>query len=140
MQWIMGPVTRVCGHYEVMAHENCATEDLAMAMLEFESGARGSIVTTTTYSGSAQITRVGFHGTDGAALLENDELADWTPGEDDGPLPDWPANIVEDMVGCIRGERQPACPAAEGRKSVEILRAAYISAERGEWVELPVEE
>jgi predicted dehydrogenase len=49
-----------------------------------------------------------------------------------------PANIVEDMVGCIRGEREPACPAAEGRKSVEILRAAYLSAEHGGWIDLPV--
>ncbi len=139
VQWVMGGVKRVCGHYGVLAHDNCATEDLAMAMLEFDSGARGSIVTTTTYSGSAQITRVGFHGTGGAALLENEKLADWTLDEDEEPLPDWPSNIVEDIVGCIRGEREPACPAAEGRKSVEILRAAYRSADQGEWVEMPME-
>lgn len=140
MQWVMGPVRRVCGHYAVMAHQNCRTEDLALAMLEFESGARGSIVTTTTYSGSGQITRVGFHGTRGAALIENEALTDWTAPEDDTPLPAGPANIVEDMVGCIRGERPPTCPASEGRKSVAILRAAYLSADRGEWVDLPLEE
>lgn len=140
MQWVMGPVTRVCGHYAVVGHHNCYTEDLALAMLEFASGARGSIVTTTTYSGSAQITRVGFHGTRGAALIENEELTDWTLGEDEEQLPDGPVNIVEDMVGCIRGEREPACPPSEGRKSIAILRAAYISAERGTWVELPVQE
>ncbi len=140
MQWVMGSVSRVCGHYAVMAHQNCHTEDLAMAMLQFDSGARGSIVTTTTYSGSDQITRVGFHGTKGAALIENEEISDWTLGEDDDPLPEHPANIVEDMVGCIRGEREPACPPSEGRKSIAILRAAYVSAERGEWVELPLKE
>lgn len=138
MQWVMGGVTRVSGHYAVVGHHNCHTEDLAMAMLEFESGARGSIVTTTTYTGSEQITRVGFHGTRGAALIENEELVDWTVGEDEEPVEVGPANIVEDMVGCIRGEREPACPAAEGRKSVEILRAAYLSAEHGGWNDLPV--
>jgi len=136
MQWVMGPVRRVCGHYAVLAHQNCHTEDLALAMLEFESGARGSIVTTTTYSGSAQITRVGFHGTGGAALIENEELVDWTLGEEDATAAAGPANIVEDMVGCIRGEREPACPGSEGRKSVEILRAAYASAECGGWIDL----
>jgi predicted dehydrogenase len=136
MQWVMGPVRRVCGHYAVMAHQNCHTEDLAMALLEFDSGARGSIVTTTTYTGE-KITRVGFHGTGGAALIENEQIADWTLGEDDEPIAPGPANIVEDMVGCIRGEREPACPAEEGRKSIAILRAAYLSAERGEWVDLP---
>ncbi len=58
--------------------------------------------------------------------------------DDDEPLEVGPANIVEDMVGCIRGEREPACPAGEGRKSVEILRAAYLSAECAEWVDLPL--
>jgi predicted dehydrogenase len=55
-------------------------------------------------------------------------------------MPAGPANIVEDMVGCIRGERTPACPAAEGRKSVAILRAAYVSADCGDWVDLPLKE
>jgi UDP-N-acetyl-2-amino-2-deoxyglucuronate dehydrogenase len=136
MQWVMGPVRRVFGHYAIVGHHNCATEDLAMAMLEFESGARGSIVTTTTYTGKSQITRVGFHGTRGAALIENEALADWTLGEDEEPLPGGPANIVEDMIGCIRGERTPACPPEEGRKSVEILCAAYESADCGEWIEI----
>ncbi len=141
MQWVMGPARRVFGHYAVMAHENCATEDLALAMVEFESGARGSIVTTTTWTGPEQITRVGFHGTTGAAQLDSEALTAFeVEGEPEEPLEPWPANIVEDMVGCIRGEREPACPAAEGRKSVEILRAAYVSAERGGWVDLPVEE
>ncbi len=141
MQWVMGRVSRVCGHYAVMAHRNCYTEDLAMAMVEFESGARGSIVTTTTWTGPSQITRVGFHGTTGAALVESEELAMWEFAEDfeEEPLPPWPANIVEDMVGCIRGEREPACPAAEGRRSVAILRAAYVSAEDESWVEMPLE-
>ena len=139
MQWVMGPVRRVCGHYAIVGHRNCHTEDLAMAMLEFESGARGSIVTTTTYTGG-KITRVGFHGSRGAALIENEELQDWTAPDDDEPLPAGPANIVEDMIGCIRGERTPACPATEGRKSVEILCAAYASADAGSWVELPLGE
>lgn len=140
VQWVMGPVRRACGHYGVLAHENCATEDLSMAMLEFESGARGSLVTTTTFTGE-QITRVCFHGTQGAALLDREGLAMWEFDQEweEEPLPPWPENIVEDMVGCIRGEREPACPAAEGRKSVEILRAVLRSTDEERWVELPLQ-
>lgn len=138
MQWVMGPVRRVSGHFAVMGHHNCATEDLALAMLEFESGARGSIVTTTTWTGPAQITRVGFHGTRGAAQLENEALTAFTIDDSAEPLGPHPANIVEDMVGCIRGEREPACPPEEGRKSVEILNAVYLSAAEGAWVDLPL--
>jgi len=140
MQWVMGPVVRVSGHYAVMAHENCATEDLGLAIVEFQSGAKGSVVTTTTFPGE-QVTRVGFHGTTGAVQLDREELTlfqfEGEPAEE--PLPAWPSNIVEDMVGCIRGEREPACPPEEGRKSVEILRAILRSADTGEWVDLPIE-
>lgn len=138
MQWVMGPVRRVSGDFAVLGHHNCATEDVALAMLEFESGARGSIVTTTTWTGPEQITRVSFHGTRGAALLENEALTAFTIDDADEPLEPHPANIVEDMVGCIRGERTPACPPEEGRKSVEILNAVYLSAVQGGWVELPL--
>lgn len=140
MQWIMGPVTRVCGHYAVMAHENCQTEDLGLALVEFASGAKGSIVTTTTFPGE-QVTRVGLHGTEGAVQLESEGLTLWhfPPERVEEPLGPYPANIVEDMVGCIRGERQPACPPEEGRKSVEILRAILRSADTRQWVELPLE-
>jgi len=140
MQWIMGPVARVCGHYTVMAHENCDTEDLGLALVEFESGAKGSIVTTTTFPGE-QVTRVGFHGTEGAVQLESEGLALWqfAEGREEEPLDPYPTNIVEDMVGCIRGERQPACPPEEGRKSAEILRAILRSADTREWVGLPIE-
>ncbi len=140
VQWIMGPVARVCGQYAVVAHENCDTEDLGMAMIEFASGAKGSFVTTTTFPGD-QVTRVGFHGTTGAVQLASEELTlfkfEGEPAEE--PLADWPGNIVEDMVGSIRGEREPACPPAEGRKSVEILRAILRSADTGQWVDLPIE-
>ncbi len=140
VQWVMGPVSRVCGHYAVMGHENCATEDLGMAMLEFESGARGSFVTTTTFP-PKQVTRVGFHGTAGGVQLENEELTTFEfegePAEES--LADHPSDIVEDMVGCIRGEREPACPPCEGRKSVEILRAILRSADTQQWVDLPIE-
>ncbi len=140
VQWIMGPVTRVVGDYAVMAHENCETEDLGMALAEFESGAKGSFITTTTYE-PEHVTRVGFHGTEGAVLLDSEEPAIWQfrDEEEEEPLPPGPANIVEDMVGCIREGKEPACTGPEGRKSVEVLRAILRSADTGVWVDLPIE-
>ena len=139
VQWVMGPVRRVVGNYAVMAHENCETEDLGMALVEFESGALGSFVTTTTYE-PQHVTRVSFHGTEGAVLLDSEKAAIWQfkDEQEEEPLPPGPANIVEDMVLCIREGKEPACPGPEGRKSVEILRAILRSADRGEWVELPL--
>ncbi|MEA3246838.1 MAG: Gfo/Idh/MocA family oxidoreductase, partial [Gemmatimonadota bacterium] len=136
----MGDVRRAFGRCDVMAHDNCDTEDLTLAMLEFDSGARGSIVTTTTFTGG-KITRVGFHGTGGAALLDDDGLAMWEFEDQwqEDPLPVGPANIVEDMMACIRGERDPACPPEEGRKSVEVLRAVLRSNEQGTWLDLPLD-
>ena len=140
VQWLMGPVRRVVGSYGVMAHENCETEDLGMALVEFASGARGSFVTTTTFE-PAHTTRVGIHGTEGAVLLDNEKLAvsEFHDGKEEELLPPGPANIVEDMVGCIREGREPACTGPEGRKSVEILRAILRSADQGCWIDLPIE-
>ena len=37
MLWFMGPVKRVIGaHFDVYDHENCETEDMTSAILEFE--------------------------------------------------------------------------------------------------------
>jgi len=141
VQWIMGPAKRVVGNYGVMAHKNCETEDLGLALVEFESGARGSFVTTTTFPAD-QVTRVSFHGTEGTVVLDSEKSAVWKFGDDkeeEAPLSPGPANIVEDMVGCIREGKEPACTGPEGRKSVAILRAILRSADQGGWIDLPIE-
>lgn len=45
---LAGPVRAVCADAACLAHENIEVEDIAVALLEFESGARGVIEASTS--------------------------------------------------------------------------------------------
>ena len=137
MLWFMGGVKRVIGaHYDVFAHENCETEDLATAILEFNNGAIGTVYTTTTFPKEAEtVSMINIHGDKGAVGLGPDV---WTfaDGEPDISLPDHPVNVVDDAVRAIREGRMPAVSGQEGRRSVELNMAIYESARTGRSVSL----
>ena len=72
LQWLMGPVKSVCAHTDTLAHR-IETEDVAVAVLRFASGALGTIgATTAAYPGIT--TRVEVFGDRGSAVLEDDLL------------------------------------------------------------------
>ncbi|RLI00455.1 hypothetical protein DRO38_06435, partial [Candidatus Bathyarchaeota archaeon] len=107
LQWFMGPVKTVYGRSGTFAH-NIETEDLSMALVTFENGAWGSIVTTTAsyprLGSSIEIT--GDNGSivwrDGKIILY--ELKDNPePSLDEFKLnPERPRNIIEDMVSAVK--------------------------------------
>ncbi len=133
----MGGVKRVIGaHYDVFAHENCETEDLATAILEFNNGAIGTVYTTTTFPKEAgTVSMINIHGDKGAVGLGPDVWA-FIDGEPDISLPDHPVNVVDDAVRAIREGRMPAVSGQEGRRSVELNMAIYESARTGRSVSL----
>ena len=141
LQWFMGPVKTVYGRSGTFAHK-IETEDLSMALLTFESGAWGSIVTTTTsypnLGSSIEIT--GDNGSivwkDGKVLLyqrkDNPE-----PSLDEFQLdPNRPKNIIEDMVSAIKRGTPVMVDGNEGRKAVAIFNAVYESSKTGKIVKL----
>lgn len=132
LRWFMGPVQEVQGKIGIFNHQ-IETEDLGMAMLKFESGAAGNILTTTTYPGEREFDRIEIHGDRGAAVLEGSNITLWQPA-DKKPLPQLkptrPRNCVEDMIDAIRKDREPFINGLEGRKSLELLEAIYQSARR----------
>jgi predicted dehydrogenase len=72
LQWLMGPVKSVCAYTDTLAHR-IETEDVAVAILRFASGALGTIgATTAAYPGIT--TRVEVFGDRGSAVLEDDLL------------------------------------------------------------------
>jgi predicted dehydrogenase len=139
LQWIMGEVESVTAQYGVFAHK-IETEDLTAALLRFRNGAMGTILATTTYPTSAP-TRMEFHGTQGAAVIEGNNLHSWYAKKDfeetiPAPNPEsfaythaGPRHIFDDMVRVVRDE---------GLKSLEIVLAAYKSAQTGKPVKLPL--
>ncbi|MGQ9729849.1 MAG: Gfo/Idh/MocA family protein [Candidatus Zipacnadales bacterium] len=152
LQWWLGPVESVIGTYGTFAH-NIESEDLAAGILQFASGAKGIIVTTTT-AFPGQGTRLEIGGDRGTLAWQDQKLVvfqavkgeaavmgEWaSPAAEELCLENFPApddlppHIIADMVGAITEGKPVQCDGEEGRKSVAIFQAVYESSDR----EMPV--
>jgi UDP-N-acetyl-2-amino-2-deoxyglucuronate dehydrogenase len=75
IQWILGPVKAVQARTATCARR-VEVEDLAVAIVEYESGALGVIQgSTAVYPGFAE--RLEIHGEHGSAVIEADRLKAW---------------------------------------------------------------
>ena len=136
MLWFMGPVKRVIGaHFDVYDHENCETEDMTSAILEFENGALGHVLTTTTYPGGS-ITMIHIHGQDGIVGV-GPEIWQFPEGKEPNiELPPYPKNVIEDILRVVHDDAPPAVDGLEGRRSVELNMAIYECSRTGQEVTL----
>lgn len=160
IQWAIGPVKRLVARTGTFAH-NIECEDVGMALIEFENGAIGNIVcTTSAYPGFNN--DVHIFGANGSIIVRNDgEVVNWRikgpdeaaeeaemkrlyPGGKDNPSADPMAvsfdghtQEIEDMVRAIREDRPPIIPGEQARHAIEIILGIQKSAETGQWVTLP---
>ena len=153
LQWFMGPVRSVYAYTDTLAHR-IETEDVAVAILRFASGALGTIAATTAaYPGVT--TRIEIFGDQGSALIENDNLSYLHLARDDkGEIGAYGANPKEsqksdqgaaaqnpaalpvtshalqiaDMIRAIREDGTPLVDGYAGRRPVEIVLGIYESA------------
>ncbi len=152
--WLMGDVEEVTGRIKTLTHERIEVEDVAVATLQFKSGALGVIeATTTAFPGSLK--RIEICGSAGMAILEEEDLKQWqfvseTPEDEairirmaartktGGGASD-PAAIghhghtmfFEDFVSAVNQRMAPLIDGREGRRSVEVIEAIYRSAKAG---------
>ena len=149
LAWLFGPVTRVSARTAARVHA-IEVEDTAVAVLEFASGALGSIeASTAVYPGYPR--RVELTGSNGTIALEGDTLAAIDLRGEEGKrevavsaqsaqsaaspvVSDASAHrrVFEDFIHAIRTNGVPACDAREGRRSVAIVEAIYQSARTGQ--------
>lgn len=152
--YLAGPVKSVQANTACLAHTDIEVEDIAVAILEFENGARGVIEgSTTTWSKNGHPSRVQLSGTEGSVFLadeafeiwefmheteEDDALrAQFMQGAEAGLGANDPSAInfyqhqrnFEEVVSAIKEGREPSTNAAEARKSVELIQAIYKSAQ-----------
>lgn len=153
LQWLFGRVARVAGTIATRLHA-IEVEDTAAAVLEFASGAIGTIeVATSAFPGYPR--RIEVTGTRGTVILEHDRLVAIDlqtptprPPNADGadrnasassPVvadPSAHARVIEDFIRAIETDSAPACDGREGRRSVAIVQAIYQSAREHRAVEL----
>jgi predicted dehydrogenase len=158
LQWLAGPVKSVVGRTATLAHTMQA-EDTASALLTFENGALG-VIQGATSCWPGDPARVELHGDRGTIVIEEGQIAKWeiqdaspeekeamlTLEKQDGSGATDPMAIgfemhrrqIVDLIEAICDQRPPAIQGAEARRSVEIIRAIYQSAESGQPVALPL--
>ena len=159
--WLMGPVAEVSAYTATLAHKRIEVEDVAIATIRFANGALGVIeATTAAYPGSLK--RIELHGTEGSAVLEEEDITMWefakktsadkallkrmrgktkTGGGAADPTAighHGHAQLFKDVLSAIRNGKQPLIDGPEGRRSVEVILAIYKSAHSGRPVKLPL--
>jgi len=152
--YLAGPVKSVQATAACLAHERIEVEDHCVALLEFESGARGVIeASTCTWSKDGHPARVQLAGTEGSVFLADESFEIWDfkdekpedaeikttlmKGQEAGLGANDPTAInsyqhqrnFEEVVQAIAEGREPSTSATEARKSVELIRAIYQSSE-----------
>ena len=153
LQWLMGPVKSVLGYTATQVHR-METEDVAVAILRFASGALGTIAASTgAYPGA--ITRIELFGSEGSAIIENDtlaylQLAHGNHEETTVESRKQDANAIAqeraarslrshvlqtaDMMRAIREDGTPLVDGQAGRQPVEIILGIYESVRTGKEV------
>ena len=153
---LAGLVRSVQGNNVCLAHDRIEVEDMAVAILEFESGARGVIEgSTCSWAAGGHPARVQICGTEGSVFLADETFEVWdfkdpmpadveiretlmrgnqvTIGANDPKAIQFEAHQrnFEEVVKAIRDGRAPSSSAAEARKAVALIEAIYQSAAAG---------
>jgi predicted dehydrogenase len=157
----MGRPVEVFAYTGAVAHERVQTEDVAAAVVRFESGALGVIhATTAAYPGLSA--RVQVHGDRGSVVIDDDQLAyvhfaddevgddlgnqvdryaetqarSAAAGRDPGQLSDAHRLQYLNILAALRGEEELRVDLETNRRSIAVITGAYESARTGQPVVL----
>jgi len=146
VQWMFGPVTRVSATVATRIH-TIEVEDTAAAVIDFTSGAIGTIeAATSLFPGYPR--RLEVTGSNGTLVLEDDKLVridlrSSAPSAAAAPVEVPPPEntsspvvsdagahqrVIEDFIRAIQTNTVPSCDGREGRRSVELVEAIYAAA------------
>ncbi|MBX6313398.1 MAG: Gfo/Idh/MocA family oxidoreductase [Isosphaeraceae bacterium] len=163
LSWLMGDVDTITALTATLAHERIEVEDTAVAALRFKNGALG-VIEAATSAFPGLLKRTEIHGDRGSARVEQDDITLWEfqeklPSDNDiyaamacqagfkagasdprGITHIGHRDQLADFLQAIDAGRTPAIDGREGRKSVEIIRAIYRSAQTGAPIRLPFED
>jgi predicted dehydrogenase len=157
--WLAGPADRVFARTATLAHR-IETEDTAVAVLGFQSGALGVIQgATSCWPGDPALVKL--HGDRGTIALQEGritvwKLADAAPEEEErmvaiedslgsgsqdprGFSCEMHRRQIVDLVQAIQENRSPAIDGNEARRAVEAITAIYRSVRLQSEVALPLE-
>ena len=144
VQWMFGSVRRICASVATRVHD-IEVEDTAAAVLEFASGAIGTVeATTSVFPGYAR--RIEVTGSNGTVTLDHDRIgsvelqsrmSEAEPAVA-GPIENAASpvvsdasahqRVIEDFIRAIQTNAVPSVDGREGRRSVELVESIYNAA------------
>lgn len=152
--WYMGEAEEVYAYLDTRAHADIEVEDNAVVAVRFKNGAIGTIHgSTSVWPGFLK--RLEISGTSGSAILEEENLVFWKFKDentsDEGVRKQFseathsgggasdPAAISHqghklqflDIIDAITNKRDPLIDGREAMKAVQLIEAAYRSADKG---------
>ncbi len=162
LQYLVGKVKRLSASMALLTHENIEVEDTAVAILEFENGARGVIQgSTSCWSSTGHPAEIQLCGSHGSAFLTDETFRVWDFKEADiqddfvknnlmkgtekglGANDPNAINVIghirnfKNVIEALESGEKPLISGEEAMKSVRIITAIYESANNGgKWIEL----
>lgn len=151
LTYLAGPVKSVYGVCKTLLH-NIEVEDTAQMLVEFESGAMGTIEGTTSVNpGYPRIIEI--CGEKGSVALREDKIIRWDIAGSESQVDKTQSNHnsfndpaafspehhilqLRDFINAIKNNDKPLVDLYEGRRAVDIILAAYESNRLGKRVEL----
>lgn len=158
----MGMPKRLSASIGTLTHENIEVEDTAVAILEFENGAKGVIQgSTSTYSTEGRPAEIQISGDAGAVIMKDEHFDLWdfkVPLAEDKQVraelmtgsqvalgandPKAITNLghqlnFKNFIAAIDGKEELLVTTHEALKSVIVINAIYESARNnGQWVDI----
>jgi len=160
--YFMGPVKRLSASTTLIAHEGIEVEDTAVALLEFENGALGSInASTACWSAEGIPAEISILGSKGNVCLQDDKFKRWEFQDESlmdeivkenrvndkstalGANDPNAINALghqlnfENLVSSIKENKVPFINGTEAMKSVSLINHIYKSAaQNGAWINI----
>lgn len=151
LQWIMGPIKRVCALKSNRANI-LEAEDTMVALLEFDDGALGTIEATTAarpIDFEASLSIVGSNGKVEIGGIALNRIVCWKLGENFSQESDIVkkfseevangyglshAKVISHIAKCVDEKRQPDVSVENSIQSQRLIHSLYLSTEQDRWV------
>lgn len=149
--WFGGKVKTVYGKTATRTHEMEA-EDIGLAIVEFENGAFGHIMSSTSIH-PGLLPTVNLYGEKGTVRLEGAEIVTWSvpdvaePTKSEKPKDMGTSNPldishmyhrmqIEDFIESVTTGKEPVVTGEDGRATVQLINAIYESSKTGKEMKL----
>jgi predicted dehydrogenase len=155
--YLIGPVARISGIWQLGARHRIESEDIVNALLSYASGATGVIQAATAFW-PGYTERIEIHGTKGTAIISGDRLTAWDVLDDEEQNAADPAPLAHDIASgssdpmaiavttferqfldfadAIVNNREPLVNGVEGYRALEVVLGVYQSCRQNQPVTL----